>query len=481
MANVKFTDLPAAVSVIGTEITAIVQSATSKSATLQQIANLAPAPAWSSITGTPTTLAGYGITDAATATQGAKADTAVQPGSLATIAFTGNISALLGFPGGTTTFWRADGTFAAPPVVSVAGKTGTVSLVVGDVSGAAPTASPTFTGTPAAPTPLTSDNSTTLATTAYVQAQGYVTSATAPVTSVASKTGAVTLAVADVSGAAPTASPTFTGTPISTTPATADNSTKIATTAYVQAQGYVTATSAPVTSVASKTGAVSLVVGDVSGAAPTASPTLTGTVTIPTPTAGDNSTKAASTAFVATSFAPLASPTFTGTVTIPTPTAGDNSTKAASTAFVATSFAPLASPTLTGTPAAPTAAFGTSTTQLATTAFVQAAVAQINVTSKSADYTLVLADAGGGFLHPSSDAATRTWTIPANGSVAYPVGTVIKFWNLSANSVTIAITTDTMYLGGTGTTGSRTLAQYGNATAEKLDSTHWMITGVGLT
>jgi len=66
----------------------------------------------------------------------------------------------------------------------------------------------------------------------------------------------------------------------------------------------------------------------------------------------------------------LASPTFTGTVTVPTPTAGDNSTKAATTAFVATSFAPLASPTLTGTPAAPTAAANTNTTQIATTAFV---------------------------------------------------------------------------------------------------------------
>lgn len=32
--------------------------------------------------------------------------------------------------------------------------------------------------------------------------------------------------------------------------------------------------------------------------------------------------------------APTASPTFTGTVTVPTPTAGDSSTKAASTAFV---------------------------------------------------------------------------------------------------------------------------------------------------
>jgi hypothetical protein len=37
--------------------------------------------------------------------------------------------------------------------------------------------------------------------------------------------------------------------------------------------------------------------------------------------------------------APTASPTFTGTVTVPTPTAGDNSTKAASTAFVVTALA----------------------------------------------------------------------------------------------------------------------------------------------
>tara|TARA_R100001443_G_scaffold81746_1_gene88755 strand:+ start:4983 stop:6098 length:1116 start_codon:yes stop_codon:yes gene_type:complete len=89
----------------------------------------------------------------------------------------------------------------------------------------------------------------------------------------------------------------------------------------------------------------------ISELAPKASPTLSGVVTIPTPTAGDNSTKAASTAFVATSFAPLADPTLTGTVTIPTATAADNSTKAASTAYVQTelgSYAPLAAPAFTG-------------------------------------------------------------------------------------------------------------------------------------
>ena len=48
--------------------------------------------------------------------------------------------------------------------------------------------------------------------------------------------------------------------------------------------------------------------------------------------------------------ADLASPTFTGTVTIPTPTSGDNSTKAASTAFVVSGFT--AKPASAGTVAA---------------------------------------------------------------------------------------------------------------------------------
>ena len=50
--------------------------------------------------------------------------------------------------------------------------------------------------------------------------------------------------------------------------------------------------------------------------APLASPALTGTPTAPTPTAGDNSTKLATTGFVVASFAPLATPTFTYAVTI---------------------------------------------------------------------------------------------------------------------------------------------------------------------
>jgi hypothetical protein len=103
------------------------------------------------------------------------------------------------------------------------------------------------------------------------------------------------------------------------------------------------------------------------------------------------------------------------------------------------------------------------------------------VNSKSADYTLVLADSGKTIFHPAADNTARTFTIPANSSVAYAVGTVLTFVNLAAADVTIAITTDTMYLAGDGTTGSRTLAEYGIASAVKLASTDWLISGNGLT
>jgi hypothetical protein len=101
------------------------------------------------------------------------------------------------------------------------------------------------------------------------------------------------------------------------------------------------------------------------------------------------------------------------------------------------------------------------------------------VNSQSAAYTLVLADSGKTILHPIADNNARTFTIPADSSVAYPVGTVITFVNL-INTVTIAITSDTMYLANSGSTGSRTLEAYGMATAVKVASTTWVISGNGL-
>jgi cytoskeletal protein CcmA (bactofilin family) len=100
--------------------------------------------------------------------------------------------------------------------------------------------------------------------------------------------------------------------------------------------------------------------------------------------------------------------------------------------------------------------------------------------SKSAAYTLVLGDSGKHIFHPVGDNNARTFTIPANGSVAYPIGTAITFVNMAVADVTIAITSDTMYLAESGATGSRTLAQYGSATAIKLIATTWLISGSGL-
>ena len=100
--------------------------------------------------------------------------------------------------------------------------------------------------------------------------------------------------------------------------------------------------------------------------------------------------------------------------------------------------------------------------------------------AQTGSYTLVLGDSGKSIFHAAA-AGAATYTIPANGTVAYPIGTTISIINMSTNAVTISITTDTLYLAGTGLTGSRTLALYGVATATKMTSTTWIISGSGLT
>ena len=105
---------------------------------------------------------------------------------------------------------------------------------------------------------------------------------------------------------------------------------------------------------------------------------------------------------------------------------------------------------------------------------------QLQQVSKSVAYTTVLADANKHILHPTTDNVARTFTIDSNANVAYAVGTALTFVN-TVNTVTIAITTDTMTLAGGTLTGSRTLAAYGIATALKLTSTTWIISGTNLT
>jgi hypothetical protein len=161
----------------------------------------------------------------------------------------------------------------------------------------------------------------------------------AGVTSFNTRTGAVTLSSADVTGVggALLASPALTGAPTAPTATVGTNTTQLATTAFVIANAGTGGGPSPSSTTPAMDGV---------GAA--------GSLT--TYSRGDHVHPSD------TSRAPLTSPTFTGTVTIP---AGAS----------ISGFAPLAGPIFTGVPAGPTAAVDTNTTQLATAAFVIAQAA----------------------------------------------------------------------------------------------------------
>lgn len=106
---------------------------------------------------------------------------------------------------------------------------------------------------------------------------------------------------------------------------------------------------------------------------------------------------------------------------------------------------------------------------------------RIRQRSLSAAATVALTDAGGSLFHPAADTTARTWTIDSNANVAMPVDSAVTFVNqYGAGVITIAITADTLRWAGVGSTGSRTLAAGGMATALKITSTEWMISGAGL-
>jgi hypothetical protein len=101
--------------------------------------------------------------------------------------------------------------------------------------------------------------------------------------------------------------------------------------------------------------------------------------------------------------------------------------------------------------------------------------------SQSANYTLVLADAGKQVIHPDGAGAGDTFTIPANASVAFPIGTEIVVINRDSNTLALAITTDTLIQAGTSNTGTRTLAANAVATLYKVSSETWLVDGPGIT
>jgi hypothetical protein len=97
--------------------------------------------------------------------------------------------------------------------------------------------------------------------------------------------------------------------------------------------------------------------------------------------------------------------------------------------------------------------------------------------SSNVTYTLVLTDSG---KHVRLTTGGTAVNIPANSSVAFPIGTAITVVNETAANCSITITTDTLRLAATASTGTRTLAAYGVCTLFKVDSALWFVFGAGV-
>lgn len=380
----------------------------------------------------PTTLSGFGITDAAPS---------------ASPTFTGTVSGITATMVG---LGNVENTSDANKAVSSATQTAL------DLK--APLASPTFTGTPSAPTASALTNTTQVATTAYVDAAvsagvatvdalddlsdvtaptptsgdllkwngtAWVNAAGYALLASPTFTGTVTIpSGASISGFAPLASPTFSGTPtlptgtIATTQTAADNSTKVATTAFVR--GEVTALVNSATATLDTLGEIAAALGNDANL----SATLTTSIGLK---------------------APLASPTFTGTVTLPSGTV-------TSTMI------------LDGTIA---------NADISTTAAIDLGkLADVSTSAQTASYTLVLADKNK--IVEMSVATANTLTVPPNSSVAYAVGSQINILQTGAGQTTVTA--------GAGVTinaapGLKMRTQWSYATLVKRATDTWVLVG----
>ena len=182
----------------------------------------------------------------------------------------------------------------------------------------APINNPSFTGAPTAPTPVVGDNSVRVATTQFVAETvtaigAFSPSNLTPLMNGVASPGNGTLGSRDNhvhpvdTSRAPLASPSFTGTPVAPTATTGDNTTQVATTAFVNAEidndrpysnTNPLANGTAAQGVSSRVSRQDHVHPTDTTRAPLASPTFTGVPAAPTPSTATNSTQLATTAFV---------------------------------------------------------------------------------------------------------------------------------------------------------------------------------------
>lgn len=98
--------------------------------------------------------------------------------------------------------------------------------------------------------------------------------------------------------------------------------------------------------------------------------------------------------------------------------------------------------------------------------------------SKTAGFTFDLSNGG---RHIYYTGAADSAIIPADSSVAFPLGTTLTVVNNGSGDLTINAASVTLYQAGSTNTGNRTLATKGLATLFKTDVDVWFISGLGLT
>ena len=348
--------------------------------------------------------------------------------------------------------FAANGTGTSVGINVGAGKVAAVAgtlNVTGTISGGivAPLASPTFTGVVGLPstTSIGPVSSTEL---------GYLDGVTSNLQTQLDAKLAITAAASTY---APLADPTFTGT-VTLPSTTSIGGVSAAEIVYLD-------------------GVTSNVQTQLDGKAGLVSPAFTGTPTAPTASTGTNTTQVATTAFVQQVALNNQLPLQTGNTGKYLTTDGTNASWAAITAQVYPSAGVAIS---TGSAWAASVAPGTSGNILTsngttwTSAAAPSSAVQYPQNSQSANYTLVLGDAGKQIFHPASDANVRTYTIPANASVAFPIGTVVLFTVENGGTrVNVAITSDTL-VNGNGLVGTQVVYPNNTLMCVKVTATKWM-------
>lgn len=347
---------------------------------------------------------------------------------------------------------------------------GTTPTVTVDTAVIAPLASPTFTGTVVLPS-TTSIGTITNTELSYVD-------------------GVTSAIQTQIDAKAPLASPALTGIPTAPTAALTTNTTQVATTEFVRAEvaalvGTAGATLDTLGEIATALGndvALSTTLTTSIGLkSPIASPTFTGTVTIPTgssitlPTVASGINYSGSTSGTtklqasATASGTITLPAITGTVI----TTGDTDTVTSTMILDGTILN--ADINASAAIAYSKLSLGTSITNsdISTTAAIdRGKIADVSTNAQVASYTLVLADKNK--IVEMNVASENTLTVPPNSSVAFPVGSQINVLQTGAGQCTITAGAGVTV---NGTPGLKVRTQYSYVTIIKRATDTWVVVG----